>query len=299
MKYTISNITRALRLPFISASILPFVFGSLIDKTRFNWPGFFAGFIAVVAVHLGANLINDYADAKSGVDSQDKRFYGFFGGSKLIQENIFSRETYLFAALFFFSLGFAGVIYLAFILESALVIFIAILVILLAFYYSHKPLELCYKKMGEPVIFILFGIVPVAGGYFIQTGIFPDLKSFILSLPFGFLTTAILFSNEVPDFSADVKCAKMTWVSISQVKNAHFIYSGLMLSAFLSVAAAVLLGYLKPAALSVLVLIIPAIKARRILRLYYDDKERLVESSKLTINIQTFAGIILILALLV
>ncbi|MCX5701432.1 MAG: 1,4-dihydroxy-2-naphthoate octaprenyltransferase, partial [Candidatus Omnitrophica bacterium] len=68
----VKNIIRALRLPFLFASVLPFVFGSLIQKHNFNLSGFLWGLIAVIGAHLSANLINDYADSKSGVDWQDR-----------------------------------------------------------------------------------------------------------------------------------------------------------------------------------------------------------------------------------
>jgi ABC-type dipeptide/oligopeptide/nickel transport system ATPase component len=98
----LKSLVRALRLPFITASILPFVFGSLIERTAFGYTGFCLGFLAVISVHLSANLINDYADSASGADAHDLRFFGFFGGSKLIQENVFSptvREDIVFGPL--------------------------------------------------------------------------------------------------------------------------------------------------------------------------------------------------------
>ncbi|MDD5255851.1 MAG: hypothetical protein PHR11_07380, partial [Candidatus Omnitrophica bacterium] len=67
----LDDIVRALRLPFISASVLAFVFGSLIERRHFNVAGFFLGLAAAVGLHLGANLINDYADSRSGADWQD------------------------------------------------------------------------------------------------------------------------------------------------------------------------------------------------------------------------------------
>ena len=80
------NFIRAFRLPFITASTLPFVAGSLFERGNFNFTGFILGFIAVAATHLSANLINDYADSRSGADWGDRHYYGLFGGSKLIQE---------------------------------------------------------------------------------------------------------------------------------------------------------------------------------------------------------------------
>jgi 1,4-dihydroxy-2-naphthoate octaprenyltransferase len=294
----LKNIIRALRLPFLSASVLPFVFGSLIQKHNFNLPGFFWGLIAVTGTHLSANLINDYADSKSGVDWQDRNFYGFFGGSKLIQEKVFSEKFYLHLAICFVLVSAVAIILLAFNLGDFSVIGFYITIIILSWAYSRGPLRFSYRKIGELFIFILFGPVCVMGGYFIQTKIFPDLRSFILSLPFGFLTTAILFANEVPDFTEDRKAGKYTWVSITGQKYAFLLFDLLIILAFFSVYIAIAWGYINFIALYSFVFIIIAFRAANILRKYYNDKLRLVESSKLTIALQTLVSIFLILSII-
>jgi 1,4-dihydroxy-2-naphthoate octaprenyltransferase len=290
----LKNIIRALRLPFASASVLAFAFGSFINRDNFQLNSFLLGLVAAVATHLSANLINDYADSKSGADWQDKNFYSFFGGSKLIQEKVLSEKFYLYAALFCLSLAGLCVFLLIIILKSLIVIFLFTAIILLAFSYSHKPLQLSYRRLGEPVIFLLFGPVLVMGGYFIQTRIFPGLKSFILSLPFGFLTTAILFSNEVPDYADDKKAGKLTWVSLTGANRAFILYSVLIILAFLSILLGVFLKFMTSWALISWVLILPAMKAAGILKRYYTDKSRLMESSKLTIAVQALVSIFLV-----
>ena len=75
IKIMIKNISRALRLPFITASILPFIFGSLIVRKNFNSAGFTLGLLAAIFTHLSANLINDYFDSRSGVDWLDKNSF--------------------------------------------------------------------------------------------------------------------------------------------------------------------------------------------------------------------------------
>lgn len=256
--------------------------------------GFFLGLIAVAATHLSANLINDYADSKSGADWQDMNFYKFFGGSKLIQEGILPEKFYLKAALICaFIAGFC-VIALSMLMQSFSVILIYACIIFLSWSYSEKPLQFSYHRLGEIFIFLLFGPAPVMGGYFIQTGIFPNQKSFLLSLPFGFLTTAILFANEVPDYVEDARSGKFTWVSILKPQRAFLLYSLLMILAFFSLLLNIWLGYLKiQAALSVVFLAL-AVKAAIILKKYPDDKVRLLESSKLTIATQALVSLGLI-----
>ncbi|MFA5144515.1 MAG: prenyltransferase [Candidatus Omnitrophota bacterium] len=290
----VRNIIRALRLPFLSASIIPFVFGSLIVRSSFNVFAFIYGFLAVLATHLSANLINDYADSKSGADWQDRNFYKFFGGSKLIQENILTDKFYLLAALALALIAGICVILLSLALRNFLAVWVYAAIITLSWSYSEKPLQFSYHGWGELFIFILFGPALVMGGYFIQTGIFPDLKSFMLALPFGFLTTAVLFANEVPDFLDDQKAGKFTWVSISGPSRAFLFYYLLIGLAFLSILLNVILGFLGVWALFSFVCIIPAHKAAVILKEYPFDKARLIESSKLAIAAQSFASLILI-----
>lgn len=295
MKTFVINLARALRLPFITASILPFILGSIAGSKSQNIPVFLLGLLAVVSMHLSANLINDYADSKSGADWQDRHFYGFFGGSKLIQEGVFTEKFYLKLAIFFALSCTCAVIALSIILKNSFVISIFTAILLLAWSYSMKPFQFSYNRIGEVIIFILFGPAVVMGGYFLQSGIFPDLKSFALSLPFGFLTTAILYSNEIPDLADDKLAHKMTWAGMAGQSRGYVVYCLLMVCAFLSVVFNAALGFIPPAALFSLLAIFLAVRAAFILKRYPKDKTKLMESSKITILIQSAVGLILII----
>ena len=294
----IRNLIEAFRLPFVGASILPFIFGSVISRENFNLSGFILGFFAVLSTHISANLINDYADSRSGADWQDKNPYKFFGGSKFIQQNIFSERFYLKFAILFAIISAFSVLLLSLVLKTFLAVFIYGFVIALSWVYSVSPIRLSYRRVGEIAVFILFGPVLVMGGYFIQTKIFPDLKAFLLSVPFGFFTTAILFANEVPDFADDNKVGKNTLVSIIGVDKSFLFYSLLVGSGFLSILINIFKGFLSPWAGLAFILVIPAYSAAKIIKNYSDSKFKLIQSSKLTIAIQAFVSICLILVTL-
>lgn len=289
---------RALRLPFISVSVLAFIFGSLIETAVFNFINFLLGLAAVIGTHLGANLINDYADSKSGVDWQDKNSYNFFGGSKLIQEGVLSELFYLRTAIFCFLLAFLSVLLLSLRISDVKVVVYYSIILFLGWSYSHKPFQFSYHKLGEVIIFILFGQALVMGAYFIQTGIFPDAKSFMLSLPFGILTMTVLFVNEIPDYPQDFRCSKINWVSFLGPENSYMLYGILLIIAFLSIVIDIKLNYLGTFAYFSLVLIFPAQKALRILK-NYSSKHELVRSSQLTIMLHSLASIILIIGILI
>jgi len=296
---TLKSYLRALRLAFVSASVLPFIFGSLMSHSRFNLIRFLLGLLAVACVHLAANLINDWADSRSGADWQDGRYYNFFGGSKLIQEGLLSEHFYLRSALILFFISALCVFILALDLRRQETFMFFLVVLILSWAYSAKPLQLSYRRWGELVIFLLFGPVPVVGGYFIQTGVFPAKEPFLLSLPFGLLTTAILFVNEVPDFATDTAVKKSNWVGFLGPRRAFILYYLLIILAFSAVLLNLFLGYIGLFSLLAFLGAIPALQASRILRVSSLDREKLVEASRLTIVTQNIVSIILILGALI
>ncbi len=294
----LKNLSRALRLPFVTVSVLPFLFGSLLARPCFNIGNFFYGLAAVVFTHLSANLANDYADSLSGADWKDRHFYKFFGGSKLIQEGVLTEKFYLYLAVAFFSAAWIFILFLAKTINSSLIIVFYSMILLFSWAYSAKPLQLSYRKMGELVIFVLFGPVLVMGGYFIQTQIFPTREGFLLSLPFGFLTTAILYSNEVPDFTTDKASGKLNWVSLIGQNKAFVIYLVLEIAAFFSIGMNLILGLLSPFAWLSFLFVPVVFYCAGILRYEFKDKLKLMGSSGLTIALQAVISIILIGAVL-
>ena len=285
---------RAFRLPFLSASLLPFIAGTFLWHGVSDWAGFFFGAIAVASTHLAANLINDYADSRSGADWKDLKFYGFFGGSKLIQEKVLPEKFYLKSAVIFFTVALLAVICLAIDLKGDKVIFCYLIILLLGVFYSLKPFILSYRRLGEVVIFILFGPACVMGAYFIQSRIFPDLDSFILSLPFGFFTTAILLANQVADYPDDVKSKKYNLITLCGHAKGYLFYfsaveAGLFMvlinvigvnTHFVALMAFAVMGLLR--------------RSGAILKEHYQDKEKLLESSRLTIKAANLVYLFLI-----
>jgi len=299
IKYVLGIMVRALRLPFLTASLLPFIFGSLAGDLPLNYLLLVFGLIAVIATHLSSNLINDYFDSKSRTDWQDRRFYGFFGGSKLIQEGILTESQYFIAACICAILGLICVLLISVYLKSLLPLFIWVVVIILGWQYTALPLKFAYRGLGEAVLFLLFGPVLVMGAYFLQTGIFPDMKSLFISLPFGFFTLGILISNEVADYLDDKNSKKYTWVVLIKGKLAYLIYFFIIILGFLSILLGVYFKHLTLFALLVLFLIPESIRAGTILKSSYLDKSRLCGSSKMVIGLQAKMSLVLIISILI
>ncbi|MGD9015632.1 MAG: prenyltransferase, partial [Candidatus Omnitrophota bacterium] len=204
-------------------------------------------------------------------------------------------KFYFYAAMICFAIAAVCILMLSLFLRNFSIIGFYALILFLVFSYSHKPLAFSYHRLGELIIFVLFGPALVMGGYFIQTQIFPDLRSFMLSLPFGFFTTAILYSNEIPDFQDDRRMGKYTWVGILGKERSYIIYCLLIFLGFLCIGLNIILGYLGVLSLIALVFIAPSFKAVNIIKTFYNQKEKLIESSRITIIIQSLVSLILVL----
>jgi 1,4-dihydroxy-2-naphthoate polyprenyltransferase len=288
------KILRALRLEFCLASMLPFLCGSLFASGPFDGVLCVLGAVTVLCVHLSANLINDYADSRSGVDWSDLCYYGFFGGSKLIQAGTLSETWYKNAAIFFAFLSAAFVVLICFILNDLSVFLFALSACALGWMYSVKPFSLSHRALGEPTIFILFGLVPFGAGYYLQTRHLFFEEIFLASLPYAFLVSAVLFANEVPDYITDRKAGKYTWVSLSGPKRAFLVYGLLQLGALIALCVAIMRGLYAPWVFVSIVAVIPVIQAIKILRSFPGDKKKLMAVSRITIAEHTCIGVILI-----
>lgn len=286
---------RALRWPFLSASILPYICGALLPETSFHPLSFALGFLAVATLHLSANLINDYADDLSGADWQDTKFYGFFGGSKLIQEGRLSAQFYRHAAILCAVISVSAVVALAVLLHRPVILLCYCVILLLAWAYSHGPLRLAYHRLGEVTIFLLFGPAVVYGGSYIQMGDWPPLSDFLHSLPFGFLTAAILVANEVPDCEADQKVGKRNLVNWMGAKNGYRIYAALLAAGYVAILLLVIVGSVGTLSLLAFLTVPLGWRALRILRTKWADKSALTKSAALTIVLHAVVSLCLIL----
>lgn len=292
---------RALRLPFLGASVMPFLAGTLEGCAGWReimlLPALL-GLGAVAATHLAANLLNDYADDLLGADRLDPAYYGFYGGSRLIQQGVLTRAFYLRAGLSFALLALlcgAGLLLLR---GDVLLLAVIGAALLLAVFYSCPPLRLCYRGWGEGVILLLFGPVTVAGGAYVQSGHLPGVPGMLTGLIFGLLTAGILLANEIPDAPTDAAAGKRTLVVRCGAERGWLLYAGVAAAALALLVARYAAGGL--GAVTLLALAVGAIAVREAwrMRLEYADKAGFVNISKLVIIQHNITGILLILGLL-
>jgi len=231
----------ATRPKFLTASASPVLVGSLAGLAAggtFQWPLFILALVGVMALHAGANVINDYYDHVSGNDWANTNLTPFSGGRRFIQQGVLTPRQTLLIGLAFLGIGAAvGLVILAWTC-SAFILALGLAGLLGGFFYTAWPIQLGYRGAGELVIAFLFGLLPVYGSYSLQAGRV-DGVPLLPALTVAALIFEVILINEFPDRHADAHVGKRTLVVWLGVRGSAGVYRAVLVASF--VCAAVML----------------------------------------------------------
>jgi 1,4-dihydroxy-2-naphthoate octaprenyltransferase len=231
-----------LRAPFFTASIIPVLVGTSLAYATdnvFDPVLFVLAVLGMVSLHAGANITNDYFDHKSGNDWLNKNVTPFSGGSQLIQQGLLSPKSVLVAALIALSIG--GVIGIAILLmvRSVFILALGLAGLLGGYFYTAPPFRLGYRGIGEVIIGLLFGLLPVYGSYYLQTRTI-DLMPVMPGLIIAILIFLVILINEFPDAPADSAVNKKTLVVVLGERAAARCYRFVLLASYCIVTVVML-----------------------------------------------------------
>ena len=105
------------------------------------------------------------------------------------------------------------------------------------YFYTGYPLRLVARKgLGELLIGLNFGPLMTMGTVFAMSGIH-SWDAFILGIPLGLLTTAILWINQFPDMKSDEIAGKHHLVVVLGLEKSSWGFLLIIISAFISIIA--------------------------------------------------------------
>lgn len=232
---------KELRLQFCAASVMPVLIGTALAYKQIgniNYTLAILAVLATVAFQIASNIANDYFDNRSKNDILNENRTPFSGGSGLLPKGLIIPKQTLIASLLFFAIGAILGIAILIITKKPAVLALGLAGILGGFFYTAPPIKLGYKTAGEIIIALLFGILPVYGAYYIQTGVW-DLIPLLPSLVVAVLIFLVIFANEFPDFQADKAVNKKTLVVTLGIKKAAMFYKAAL--EFLCILSLILL----------------------------------------------------------
>lgn len=222
------------------------------------WRAGTALFVALALI-IGVNYANDYAD---GVRGTDRIRVGpvRLVGSGLASPAAVKRASYV-------ALGAAAVAGLVLIIGSRqwLLLAVGALCIPAAWFYTGGKRPYGYRALGELAVFVFFGPVAVLGTLYVQTGQING-TAIGCSVAVGTFSAAVLVANNLRDIPTDAQSGKRTLAVLLGDKDTRLLYLALIAVPFL---LTILLGLRNTAALvglAALPLLIPPV--RRIRRGY-------------------------------
>jgi 1,4-dihydroxy-2-naphthoate polyprenyltransferase len=187
---------------------------------------FVAALIGAMFIQVGTNLSNDYSDARRGADSEDR-----LGPVRVTAGGLVPPRQVLVATYVSFGIAVLAGAYLIAVAGWELLL-VGAASILAGVLYTGGPRPYGYEGLGEVFVFLFFGIVAVAGSFFVQVEHL-DWEAFALAVPVGLIATAILVVNNIRDLETDRRAGKRTLAVRLGRERTRVLYAVIVYLAYL------------------------------------------------------------------
>ena len=242
--------------------------------------------LTALFLQILSNLSNDYGDTVHGADNAERK-----GPERAVQSGAISLAKMrgamaIFAALSlisgimllcasFTTIGACGLIAL---------FAIGLLSIVAAITYTAGKHPYGYFAMGDISVFLFFGLVGVAGCYYLHTGNVPA-RIWLMASSVGLLSVGVLNMNNIRDMDSDSEAGKTTIPILLGRKGAKTYHFCIMTTAIALIVIYVALFGTKWQFCSLVV--IPPLMANAI-RTLHEDSHTFFDSQLKLISVSTF-----------
>jgi len=206
---------KAFRLRTLPLALSSAILGSFLAyaEGNFRWTVFLLATLTTLFLQILSNLANDYGDAMHGTDNSQR-----IGPLRVTQSGLVSKRNMqimigLFVLLSLLTgclLIFTGLHHIGW--KTVGVFFIlGVSAIYAAISYTVGKNPYGYVGLGDLFVFIYFGIVGVAGTYYLHTNTFDPLV-LLPAAAIGLLSSGVLNLNNMRDIVNDARSGKRTLV---------------------------------------------------------------------------------------
>ncbi len=212
----------------LPAAVAPVLVGTALAgfENVFHPLRFIAALLGAVFIQVGTNLSNDYSDARRGADAEDR-----LGPVRVTAGGLAPPKQVLVATYVSFGLAVLFGAYLVAVAGWQLLL-VGAASILAGIAYTGGPRPYGYEGLGEVFVFLFFGVVAVAGSYFVQVTHL-EWEAFALSVPVGLLAAGILVVNNIRDIDSDRRAGKRTLAVRLGRQRTRVLYAVIVYLAFL------------------------------------------------------------------
>jgi len=246
-------------------------------------------------VHAGINVLNDYYDALNGTDELNtERVFPYTGGSRFIQNGIFTLPETARFGMALLALGAAGGLWLTALSGPGLLL-VGAFGLAIGWAYSAPPLALNSRGVGEACVAAGFLLIAMGTDY-VQRAAF-SIAPLMAAMPYALLVTNVLYINQFPDRRADEAAGKRHWVVRLRPSVAARVYAGIAAAAYGWLVAAVISEQLPAAALAGLLPGLLSVRAASGLWRFAAEPQRLAPAIRATIAAACLHGLLVAAAI--
>jgi len=208
-----------------------------------------AAAVTALGLQVGVNYANDYFDGVRGVDTAAR-----VGPTRLVASGLASPRAVATAAAL--AVGVAAVAGIALaVAVGPVLLLVGAAAILATFLYSGGPRPYAAAGLGEVAVFAFFGPVATVGTALVETGHGIPAAAWWASIPCGLLAVDVLLVNNIRDIPTDSATGKRTLAVRIGDPASRRLYAAVLVAAYASVLAGVVVRALPvPALLALLAL---------------------------------------------
>jgi len=289
---------KELRIPFLSlpAIFVPLGITVALLDGYFNLVYGILTLIGIVCIHASVNVLNDYFDFKSGIDTATTPT-PFSGGSRVLPENLLTPKSVLIGGIILLAIGSLIGLYFLYIFDFPPLL-IALISIAIITSVAYSPV-LSRIGLGEVFVFLNFGPLLFTGVYYIQSGGLISTEAMVVGSIVGLMTTGILYINQFPDTDADKSKGRFHLVARLGKKRAAGIYRYIIGTGFVILILGVVTFTIPPTTIIALITIPKFRVANAILQKEYEKIMELIPAMGNTVMGTIQSGILLLVGYLI
>ncbi|MGD2036036.1 MAG: 1,4-dihydroxy-2-naphthoate polyprenyltransferase [Bacteroidales bacterium] len=220
---------QAFRLRTLPLALSCSILGSFLAYAEgdFEWLVFVFSSLTILFLQILSNLANDYGDALHGVDNTDR-----VGPPRVTQGGLVRKRQMRFMIIVFVILALLSGSILIFIglhnvMERLFFFLLGLAAIIAAIKYTIGKNPFGYVGLGDLFVFLFFGIIGVAGTYYMHIHTFNPWV-FLPASAIGMLSSGVLNLNNMRDIENDARSGKRTLVVRMGTKTAKYYHLALV-----------------------------------------------------------------------
>jgi 1,4-dihydroxy-2-naphthoate octaprenyltransferase len=191
-----------------------------------DWLTFIATLACAVLIQIGTNLLNDAKDGERGADGPDR-----IGPLRITGAGLAEPKQVRRAALACFVAALAAGLYLVFV-GGMPILLIGLASLVSGYAYSSGRRPLSHGPFSEVYVIVFFGLVAVAGSYYLQSGQLPESAVLLTGIAIGCYAAAVLLVNNLRDTAADLRAGRRTLAGRLGTRATQLLYGFLVLLPF-------------------------------------------------------------------